>query len=80
MEHQQIIELPEKAKILCVQIKDGIPNIWVKLNTSNFTQGRLLKLFGTGHQIDDNFKGKYIGSFQVNVNQVFHLFDCGTTY
>ena len=71
----QEVYMPTGAEVLAVQCVNGVPYIWAKVNPKNEILACRFRLFGTGHPIEDNFKGKYINTFQMErQNLVFHLF------
>lgn len=71
------IEMPEDAEILTVQMQNGTPCIWALVNPDNKTKERYFEVFGTGHPVycDMGIDRKYINTFQMNGNLVFHLFE-----
>jgi hypothetical protein len=73
-----VIEMTEDAEILTVQTQKELPCIWVIVNNNpDLLQiTHKFKLFGTGHPMPNNFKGNYVGTFQMyNGNLVYHLFE-----
>ena len=70
------ITLPKNAEILCVQMQDGNPYIWVMIDKGEKkAEVRHFCLFGTGHPFA-LLDYKYIGSFQMYAGSlVFHLFE-----
>ena len=73
----QQIEMPQGAKILCIQVQNGVPCIWALVDTGSFLTKRTFEIFGTGQAIpDDVIKRNYIGTFQLdNGDLVFHCFE-----
>ncbi len=74
------MELPKEAVILSFQCQDGVPTIWVKLNTAHNDEPRHFRLYGTGQTIEDIPKGAdlhYIGTAQEGpgFTSVWHLFE-----
>lgn len=67
-------EMPAGAKILTVQMQNGIPCIWALVNPNKTIQCRKFIIFGTGHQIHDPDNVSYIGTFQSS-GLVYHLFE-----
>lgn len=66
---------PKDSEILCVQIQNGEPCIWVKVNPEATKELRSFIIIGTGHEIDVIPK-KYIGTFQLyDGSFVGHLFE-----
>jgi len=73
----QIINLPIGSKILCVQTQRNLPCLYamVKLNES-IKHDHIIRTFGTGHDIPDNERLSYIGTYQLNNGSlVFHVFE-----
>jgi len=69
------IDMPIGAEILTVQIQYGIPYIWVKVDIHNPKKTYAFRTFGTGHPIEEEFDGKYIGTYQLNESTfIFHLY------
>lgn len=72
---EQVIEMPLGAEVLTVQVQNEIPCIWAKVNPSNTSTSYRFRIFGTGQPIEEDFTGKYIGTYQLlNGLYVFHLF------
>lgn len=70
-----VIEMPEGAEILCVQIQGETPCIWALVNPNNELESRAFQTFGTGHNVMTGI-GRYIGTFQIdNGAFVFHTFE-----
>jgi len=74
------IEMPKGAVILCVQAKDGEPNLWAEVNTDSPKEKRMFEIFGTGHDMPSGMgvHRKYIGTFQVGSmigTMVFHVYE-----
>jgi hypothetical protein len=67
------IELPENATVLCVQIQNGKPYIWVHLFDGGKKEKVKFKIFGTGHELPIADDYEYVGTFQVPP-YVWHLF------
>ena len=69
-----VLELPEDAQILTVQMQYGSPVIWALIDDDKPLKERKFRLAGTGHPIEENVK--YIGTFQLMDGAlVFHLFE-----
>lgn len=71
------LPIPTTAEILSVQMQNGDPCLWVKLDPSHvITKPRKFRLYGTGHEIKEGEKHKFIGTFQIMEGRlVFHLFE-----
>lgn len=73
MADEQVVFLPIGAKFLSVQMQEGTPCIWAEVNTTAVKKGRIIQIFGTGHDTTD--AGDYISTFQMcNGRLVFHVF------
>jgi hypothetical protein len=46
------IEMPIESQILSVQVQNGMPTIWAKVNTESNKEIRTFWVFGTGHEIN----------------------------
>ena len=72
----QNIYLTHGAKVLCVQVQNGIPCVWVLLDTEEHPVVATVRTYGTGHTIDENTpEESYVGTYQLeNGALVFHVF------
>lgn len=68
------LDLPDGAEVLCVQVQNGEPYFWVKLNPERQTKVRRFAVHGTGHQVYADVTS-YIGTFQVQPGFVGHVFE-----
>lgn len=66
------IEMPTGAEVLCVQLQNGKPMIWARVDSSAQKEQRCFRWCGTGHSADGCHG--YIGTVQMN-GLVFHLFE-----
>lgn len=70
--------MPEKAKILNVQIQGNELVLWAEVNPKNEVEERLIEIVGTGGPLNDlkpAQKRNYINTFQLGwfVGHVFEL-------
>lgn len=79
---KQIIEMPQVAKILCVQIQGKEKFIWAEVNPmiaehNNKLEERIIRVFGTGSNIPEFINLNYIGTVQEGNFFVFvyHFFE-----
>ena len=68
--------MPTGAKILDLQVQDGILCFWAQVYTGNKLVKREFYLYRTGHPIIPVAFKTYIGTFQLD-GFVWHLFDAG---
>lgn len=69
----QIIEMPAEAKLLTVQMQNGLPRLWALCEENNPASRRKIAICGTGHEQDG---GAYISSFNIDGGAlVFHVFE-----
>jgi len=62
------------AKILCVQMQNDTPCLWVLVEPIEEIEERVICMYGSGHDIEA--PGEYIGTVQVNGGAlVFHVFE-----
>lgn len=73
------LELPWKAQILCVQVQNNTPRLWVQFASgSTPCIERYFRCVPTGVEFNDNPNCycDYIGTFQIDSGAlVFHLFE-----
>jgi hypothetical protein len=77
-----VLTMPPGAEILCVQVQDGVPCVWARVDDDPYDQRprdeRVIAVYGTGHA---NTIGKYIDTFQLaGGNLVFHAFELGAEH
>ena len=65
------LTMPEKAKIVSVQMQGEIPTLWAEVDTDAPVEKRQFVFYGTGHRQDE---GCYIGTFQ-SPPFVWHLYE-----
>lgn len=73
-----LIQMPEGAKVLCVQVQNETPCIWAKVDpgTKVPVEVREFRVYGTGHNIDESEALEYVGTFQLlGGSFVGHLFE-----
>lgn len=74
IDKQIIIMMPWGAKFLCIQVQNGVPCIWVQVDTDEALVERKFFWYGTGNPSD--MTKNYLGTIQLhNGNLVFHLFE-----
>ena len=74
----QSVEMPLDAKILSVQSQFEEPMMWCLVEPDKPKAFREIRIIGTGHPVEDDFTGIYVGTYQVyGGSGVFHLFDYG---
>lgn len=73
LEVSQAISMPAGAEILSVQVQNGEPCIWAKVDRDAPLVPRLIEIVGTGHYAPDH---PYIGTVQTG-EFVWHFFDLG---
>lgn len=67
------IEMPIFAKILSVQVQNGVAQFWAVVYPDGPLETRTFKTYGTGWEIEDD-PGKFIGTYQLP-DLVFHVFE-----
>jgi len=71
----QRINIQQGARILKLDVQKTLPCIWYECDTTNQKETRIVRCFGTGHEMPADAKLEYIGSAQFfNGNGVFHFF------
>ncbi len=73
----QMVEMPEGADILSLQIQNGLPFIWAVVDTDHRRVPRQFRVYGTGHQLPDPCTHlQHVGTFLVeNLGEVWHMFE-----
>ena len=73
----QVLNLPLKTTILSVQSIKNEAYIYAVVDLNEVeTEERTILTFGTGHEIEDNLKAHYIGTFKLHEDcLVFHAFE-----
>jgi len=69
----QVIKAPAGSQYLDVQIQNGKPCLWLKVDPEFADTEYRIFTYGTGHKISEK-TGVYIGTYQTE-NCVFHVFD-----
>lgn len=73
------IDMPEQAEILSVQIQNGIPCLWAKVNTDYPEEKRAIRIIGTGNSINPCEPLVFITTYQFE-GLVFHVFEIPNEY
>ncbi len=71
IEDEIIIEMPEMSEILSIQVQDGVPTMWVRVDTNKPILRRHFNVYGTGHQV--RLIQNHYGTIQFN-GFVWHIF------
>jgi hypothetical protein len=67
------VDMPKKAKILCVQMQDSQPYIWAIVDPEEKTEVRKIRIIGTGWKME-KIEGEYLDTVQQGP-LVWHIFD-----
>lgn len=68
------IPMPRGAEPLCVQMQDGRPCMWARVDIDEPVVTHHFRVAGTGHDLDDEV-GRYIGTIQMHGGDlVLHVF------
>lgn len=70
----QTLQMPSGAHILSAQFQADEICLWALVNTENDHAPRDITIIGTGHPIDPDFSGRFIGTVQQD-NFVWHVFE-----
>ena len=72
------LEMPQGAKLLCVQKQYGDHKLWALVDTDAPRVQRRFTMYGTGIAIQDEHVGEYVATAQFGGGGlVLHLFDLG---
>ena len=70
----QALEMPARADILAVQMQRGQLKLWAQIDTTVQKEVIKIHIIGTGANIPEEVNLKYIGTYQSNYLNVFHVF------
>lgn len=70
-----IVEMPEGAEILSVQVQHETPVLWAIVDTDRAKEQRKIRVIGTGHEINACEPLNFIDTFQLPTGLVFHVFE-----
>jgi len=72
-----VIDLPEHARVLTVQMQRGVPTLWASFqpDTPQRYRHREFRIVGTGHEFSESGLS-YVGSIQER-EFVWHVFEVG---
>lgn len=77
----QAIDMPDGAKILCVQVQNGVACIWAEVDTDAPRIKRVIETYGTGHPFGGVVpvaiaERKYIGTYQTSDGgYIWHVYE-----
>ena len=72
----QFLQMPNGAKILNVQIQQETVQLWACVDQEQTLVSREIRIHGTGHNVPNHDKLKYISTFQSHDEKlVFHVFE-----
>ena len=75
MRDSTVIALPLGAQILSAQIQHGKPMLWCLVDPSAELVPGTIRIFGTGHPVEDCEKLKFIDTIQLDGGSlIFHVF------
>ncbi len=71
----QIVYMPKGAKLLSVQIQNGVPCLWALVDPTEEQERRTIHMRGTGHNATLVKGLDYVSTFQMRDGAlVFHVF------
>lgn len=68
------IPMPANAEVCTFQFQHGVPTIWAIVDTDDVVELRRFHIFGTGHELPDEDRCAYVGTYQ-DGPMVWHLFE-----
>lgn len=72
----QTVTMPQRARILTVQMQGELPFIWAEVENQNAKEERIIELFGTGHPMGARYSRKYIGTVQQDGGAlIWHVYE-----
>ena len=71
---EQLVEMPAGSLLLDVQVQNGVPCVWARVDPQQPKVKRKLVTYGTGHPVPDT-TGDHVGSYQLQGGAlIFHVF------
>jgi hypothetical protein len=74
-ESTQTISMPKYSTVLSLQVQNGVPCIWALVNPTSEKTDRIFKIYPTGIEFNNIDNLAFIGTFQIEGNLVFHVFE-----
>lgn len=71
---QQIMDLPINSEILRVDTVDGMIYLWAKVNPESINTERVIEMYKTGQEIENDHELSYLGFASVKVGQELGLY------
>jgi hypothetical protein len=71
---EQRVQMPKGAKLLSIQLQDGVPAIWALCDPSSPSVARRIKAYGTGDDVAPSLP--FVATLQIGL-AVLHYFDHG---
>ena len=73
-EETQLVKMPSKSEIMDIQIQNGLFVMWALVDPDSEVIEVMIKIYGTGWEIDDNItKNEYLATVQGG-SFVWHFF------
>ena len=70
------VHMPQGAQVLTVQMQDGVPCLWAKVDTTQPAERRTFDVYGTGHAMPNDPRLVYVATFQMDGGAlVWHVFE-----
>lgn len=66
------LQIPKGGEVLCVKMQNGVPCLWVLVESEREVEEIRVSIYGTGFEVKEN-PGKYAGTF-ITEGFVFHVF------
>ena len=72
----QVISLPHDATLLSVGEQNGHLQLWAELDPTAAVINRRIRIFGTGHPVDEDIELRFIGTvITMDGRLVWHVFE-----
>lgn len=75
---EQVVSMPEGARVLCVQMQNGTPCLWAEVPRGVKSAPSVFHIYGTDHPLPDD-PGTYIGTVQ-DGSLVWHVYQGGKEF
>ena len=71
----QLVEMPFGSLLLYIDVQDGVPCLWARVDPEQAMVRRRLITHGTGHPVPES-SGDHVGSYMLNDGTlVLHVFE-----
>ena len=75
IEDHQVIEMPQRARLLSVDVQRGVPRLWAEVDQKAPLEKRRIWVMGTGNPLPKDLTFDFIGTLLLHDGElVLHVF------